>query len=296
MEPGHSAADRFLRGLEEMPDGGYDNAFKVSGKRSCATSQVKGRSAGGCWKAPKGVQLAELGLKSCAPEKMAGGAGDQAMKRDTILTIKLPRAGATKARSSDALEDSAVREPQDSTGNLSGPFARIAYAAAHVGRRPFLREGPLAGPAIDWDATIAYRRHLSSWGFGIAEAMDAAQRGMGLDSAGPPRADSPDFSKVCLGTIVASGAGTDHLSPGEKHSMEKNTEGLRRAMHGDRKAGRPHHPDGESRARPQPRIRRRLASVYDRILGQVKRPVIIHWLGGMFDPALEGYWGEEGPP
>ncbi|HUN67447.1 MAG TPA: DUF993 family protein, partial [Burkholderiales bacterium] len=104
------------------------------------------------------------------------------MKRDTILTLKLPRAGATKARSFDALEDYAVREPKPFK-KPAGPFTRIAYAAAHVVADPLSAKEPWLEAAIDWDATIAYRRHLASWGFGIAEAMDTAQRGMGLDWA-----------------------------------------------------------------------------------------------------------------
>src|SRR3954447_3116845 len=95
------------------------------------------------------------------------------MKRDTILTIQLPSASGT-------LEDYAVRAPA-AFEKPTKPFTRKALAAAHVVADPLSQKEPWLDAAIDWDATIAYRRHLWSWGFGVAEAMDTAQRGMGLD-------------------------------------------------------------------------------------------------------------------
>src|SRR5919112_3150804 len=95
------------------------------------------------------------------------------MKRDTLLTIKLP---SVEGR----MEDYAVREPK-SFQKPSRPFTRKALAAAHVVADPLSVKEPWLDAAIDWDATLAYRRHLGAWGFGIAEAMDTAQRGMGLD-------------------------------------------------------------------------------------------------------------------
>jgi hypothetical protein len=199
------------------------------------------------------------------------------MKRDTILTLKLPRGGA--------LEDYPVREPKQFS-KPAGPFTRIAYAAAHVVADPLSAKEPWLDAAIDWDATIAYRRHLSSWGFGIAEAMDTAQRGMGLDWT-----NSLELIRRTLaalpGEVVASGAGTDHLqgnaSISEVISACAAIEKLggriilmaSRALAAGAKS-----PDD-------------YAKVYDRILGQVKQPVIIHWLGEMFDPALAGYWGRQ---
>ena len=95
------------------------------------------------------------------------------MKRDTILTVKLPVA-------SGGMRECAVREPRRFT-RPAEPFTRKALAAAHVVADPLSSREPWLEAALDWDATIAYRRHLWSWGFGIAEAMDTAQRGMGLD-------------------------------------------------------------------------------------------------------------------
>jgi hypothetical protein len=212
---------------------------------------------------------------------MAGRAEAEDMKRDTILTLKLPRGGG--------LEDYAVREPR----NFSKParsFTRIAYAAAHVVADPRSAKEPWLEAAIDWDATIAYRRHLSSWGFGIAEAMDTAQRGMGLDWANSLELIRRTLESVPE-SVVASGAGTDHLggvasvseviSAYEMQCAAIEKLGGRIILMASRAlAASAQSPDD-------------YAKVYDRILGQVKEPVIIHWLGEMFDPALAGYWGKK---
>src|ERR1051325_12042451 len=95
------------------------------------------------------------------------------MKRDTILGIRLPVAGGKR-------KDSAVREPKEFE-RPKRAFTRKALAAAHVVADPRSAKEPWLDAAIDWEATLAYRRHLWSWGLGIAEAMDTAQRGMGLD-------------------------------------------------------------------------------------------------------------------
>jgi hypothetical protein len=92
------------------------------------------------------------------------------MRRDTILTLKLPRG--------NVFEDYPVREPK-LFSKPAKPFSRIAYAAAHVVADPLSAKEPWLDAAIDWDATIAYRRHLASWGFGIAEAMDTAHAAWG---------------------------------------------------------------------------------------------------------------------
>jgi hypothetical protein len=203
------------------------------------------------------------------------------MKRDTILTIKLPRG--------NLLEDYAVREPNQFK-KPSRAFTRVAYAAAHVVADPLSAKEPWLEAAIDWDATIAYRRHLSSWGFGIAEAMDTAQRGMGLDWANSLELIRRTLESVPE-AVVASGAGTDHL-PGaasvadvisayEMQCTAIEKLGGRIILMASRAlAASANSPDD-------------YATVYDRILGQVKQPVIIHWLGEMFDPALAGYWGRK---
>jgi uncharacterized protein DUF993 len=202
------------------------------------------------------------------------------MKRDTILTIKLPRG--------DRLEDYAVREPRV-FAKPEKPFTRKALAAAHVVANPLSPKEPWLEPAIDWDATIAYRRHLWSWGFGIAEAMDTAQRGMGLDWA-----NSLELIKRTLsegGGDVASGAGTDHL-PSGVHPIAKIIAAYEEQCTAIEKLGGRIILMASRALAAAAKSPDDYAHVYDRILSQVKQPVIIHWLGEMFDPALEGYWGQ----
>ena len=194
------------------------------------------------------------------------------MKRDTILTLKLPRG--------NGLEDYPVREPRHFEKPLR-PFTRRAYAAAHVVADPLSAKEPWLEAAIDWDATIAYRRHLWSWGFGVAEAMDTAQRGMGLDWANALELTKKtvEESRNVPGAVVASGAGTDHLPQAEKHSIAKILAAYEEQCAAIEKPG------GRiilmaSRALAEgARSADDYATVYDRSLGQVREPVLIHWLG-----------------
>ncbi len=202
------------------------------------------------------------------------------MKRDTLLTLKLPT-------SSGAMEDYAVREPK-AFERPRKPFTRKALAAAHVVADPFSTKEPWLEAAIDWEATLAYRRHLWSWGFGIAEAMDTAQRGMGLDWNNSLELIKRTVAEA--GGVVASGAGTDHLASGV-HSIETIVGAYEEQCAAIEKLGgriilMASRALAASARSPEDYLR-----VYERILGQVKQPVIIHWLGEMFDPALEGYWG-----
>ena len=173
------------------------------------------------------------------------------------------------------------------------PFSRIAYAAAHVVADPFADNNPTLDTTMDWDATIAFRRHLWSLGLGVAEAMDTAQRGMGLDW--PTSLElirrSIDAAKDFPGALLGSGAGTDHLEPGANVTVDDVIRAYEEQCAAVEKLG------GRivlmaSRALVKAaRSPDDYAKVYGRILGQVKEPVIIHWLGEMFDPALAGYWG-----
>ena len=173
------------------------------------------------------------------------------------------------------------------------PFTRIAYSAAHVVSDPVASIDPWVTTAIDWDATIAYRRRLWALGLGVAEAMDTAQRGMGLDW--PTSLElirrSLDAAKDFPGAVVASGCGTDHLAADDATSIDD----VIRAYEEQMAAIEAH---GGRLIVMASRALARLASgpadyerVYDRILMQSKQPVILHWLGEMFDPELAGYWG-----
>ncbi len=207
------------------------------------------------------------------------------MKRDAILTMRLPVEGG-------GLETYSVREPR-TFERPARPFTRIAYAAAHVVADPWSTQEPWLESAIDWEATIAYRRHLWSWGLGVAEAMDTAQRGMGMDweSSLELIRRTLEAAREIPGALVACGAGTDHLAtvPGleisrviaayEEQCTAIEKLGGRIVLMASRAlAACARSPDD-------------YGSVYERVLKQVKEPVIIHWLGEMFDPALEGYWG-----
>jgi hypothetical protein len=209
------------------------------------------------------------------------------MKRDKILTLRLPAA-------SGGLQEFAIHEPRRFK-RPSKPFTRIAYAAAHVVADPRSAKDPWLEAAIDWDATIAYRRHLWSWGFGVAEAMDTAQRGTGLDwpSSLLLIEKSVNEAKNVPGALVACGAGTDHLSRNEKHSIEKIIGAYEEQCAAVEKAGGRIILMASRALAASAESPDDYAKVYDRILGQVKEPVIIHWLGEMFDSDLAGYWGKK---
>ncbi|HVP08047.1 MAG TPA: DUF993 family protein, partial [Burkholderiales bacterium] len=202
------------------------------------------------------------------------------------LKISLPAAGR-------GLETYRLKGPK-AFAKPSKPFTRIAYAAAHVVADPLSAKDPWLDAAIDWDATLAYRRHLWSWGFGVAEAMDTAQRGMGLDwdSSLLLIRKSVEVAKDFPGAFVASGAGTDHLPPGQ-HSIEKIIAAYEEQCSAVEKAGSRIILMASRALAASARSPADYARVYDRILSQVKQPVIIHWLGEMFAPALEGYWGSK---
>jgi hypothetical protein len=174
-------------------------------------------------------------------------------------------------------------------------FNRIAYSAAHVVADPKAAIDPWLQCAVDWDTTIAYRQHLWSLGLGVAEAMDTAQRGMGLDW--PTSLElirrSLDAAKDVPGAIVASGCGTDHLNFDDVKSVDDVIRGYEEQMAAIEKLG------GKlivMASRALARVAKSPADyerVYDRILSQAKQPVVLHWLGDMFDPALAGYWGSK---
>ncbi|MDK1374417.1 MULTISPECIES: dihydrodipicolinate synthase family protein [unclassified Sinorhizobium] len=172
-------------------------------------------------------------------------------------------------------------------------FSRVAFAAAHVVADPFADNDPWLTPAIDWERTLAFRHRLWDLGLGVAEAMDTAQRGMGL---GWPEARELIHRALAeargrSGALIACGAGTDHLAPGPDVTIDDILKAYESQIETiEAENGRIILMASRALAAaakgPGDYIR-----VYDRILSQIKEPVIIHWLGEMFDPALEGYWG-----
>ncbi len=172
-------------------------------------------------------------------------------------------------------------------------FNRVAFAAAHVVVDPLANADPWSDTPIDWDATLAYRRYLWDLGFGVAEAMDTAQRGSGLDW---PAAQ--DLIRRALaeardhdGALVACGVGTDHLSRAADVAIDDIIRAYETQLEfvegqGGRVILMASRALAAAAKGPDDYVR-----VYDRILRQAKAPVILHWLGEMFDPALVGYWG-----
>ncbi|VFR31350.1 Conserved hypothetical protein potentially related to ribose or hydroxymethylpyrimidine metabolism [plant metagenome] len=172
-------------------------------------------------------------------------------------------------------------------------FTRIAYSAAHVVADPLAPVDPWQTAAVDWDTTLAYRRYLWSLGLGVAEAMDTAQRGMGLDwpTSLALITRTLEMARDVPGAQVASGCGTDHLDPADARSVDDVIRAYETQMEAiERLGGKLILMASRALARvakgPEDYVR-----VYTRLLRQARQPVILHWLGDMFDPALAGYWG-----
>src|SRR5271154_5844895 len=202
------------------------------------------------------------------------------------LSLKLPNSGG-------GIETYRLAASRSFPARLEGTLNRVAFSAAHVVSDPFADVDPWLSAAVDWDRTIAFREHVWDLGLGVAEAMDTAQRGMGLDW--PTSLElirrSVRAAKARGGALVFSGAGTDHLATEDAKNIDDVIRAYEEQIAAIEKAGGriilmasralakiARHPDDYTK-------------VYDRVLSQVRKPVIIHWLGDMFDPALANYWG-----
>ncbi len=173
------------------------------------------------------------------------------------------------------------------------PFNRVAYSAAHVVADPLSDLEPSQGPAIDWDRTIAYRRYLLDLGLGIAEAMDTAQRGMGLSWTGALELikRTLEGTRDIPGAMIFSGCGTDQLDPVDARDLDDVAAAYFEQIEAVQSLnGRIILMASRALARVA-RSRDDYFAVYSRILPACDQPVILHWLGNMFDPALTGYWG-----
>ncbi|TJZ55907.1 dihydrodipicolinate synthase family protein [Streptomyces piniterrae] len=171
------------------------------------------------------------------------------------------------------------------------PRARTVFAAAHVVADPLADTTPQGPAALDWDATLAFRHHLWSHGLGVAEAMDTAQRGMGLDwpaAAELIRRSAAEARTV--GGLLACGVGTDQL-PSTGASLAE----IRRAY--EEQLGLVEDAGGRPVLMASPQLAAAATGpadyqeLYGHLLRQATEPVVLHWLGPMFAPALEGYWG-----
>lgn len=175
---------------------------------------------------------------------------------------------------------------------MNAPFSREVYAAAHVVADPFNAD-PWGKPKVDWDKTLAFRHHLWGLGFKIAEAMDTSQRGMGFDWANAKELirRTLDDARTVKGADLASGAGTDHLAPGEAKTLDDVIRAYEMQVEFIEAQGG-HIILMASRALAAiARTPDDYFKVYDRVLSGCRHKVILHWLGDMFDPALKGYWG-----
>jgi len=203
-----------------------------------------------------------------------------------VTTIKLPQGDGT-------LVEHRLNEPVVYDRPAAVLRSRRAFAAAHVVADPLADNTPGSRAGIDWDATLSYRRYLWSWGLSVADAMDTAQRGMGLDwdTTRELIKRSSAEAKI-IGGDIACGAATDQLPPGPA-SMDAivgsyldqigfvEGEGSQAVVMASRQlAASATHLDD-------------YVAVYSQILSEASRPVVVHWLGDMFDPALAGYWGSD---
>ena len=178
-----------------------------------------------------------------------------------------------------------VRKPR-------APFNRTAFAAAHVVADARAGTDPSGPPAIDWDRTLAYRRHLLDLGFGVAEAMDTSQRGTGLDWSSALDLIGRSLSEAgSRRDMIFSGAGTDQLEPAWARNLDDVVRAYLEQFNSIQKLG------GRiimMASRALVRVAKSpddYVKVYSRVLQEADRPVVLHWLGDMFDPALKGYWG-----
>lgn len=203
------------------------------------------------------------------------------------MTIYLP--------GKDGLEPYTLAEPTNYAPPEKPFSSRTLYAAAHVVADPTADNSEGRPAVIDWEKTLAFRRHLWRYGFGVAEAMDTAQRGFGLDWEATKELIKRSLAEAKkVDGLIACGAGTDQL--GDDYSgltlgdviaaYEEQLDyieacGGRIILMASRAlAAVAQTPDD-------------YLEVYGQLLGRVKEPVILHWLGDMFDPQLKGYWGSE---
>jgi hypothetical protein len=201
------------------------------------------------------------------------------------VKVRLPKAGGT-------VYDYEVKGQFLYADSGKPPRSRIPYAAVHVVADPLADTSPASPAVIDWETTLAFRRHIWNYGLGVAEAMDTAQRGMGLDWEAAKELIKRSVTEAkAVGGKIVCGAQTDQLAPGSAKTL-RDIEAAYEEQCG--------FVEGEGgqvvimASRELARIARGpddYAQVYGRVLSQLKHPALIHWLGEVFDPALAGYWG-----
>ncbi len=208
------------------------------------------------------------------------------------MKIQLPQADGT-------LKTHVLKAQPIAPAGRVEPFNRTVYAAAHVVINPLATTDPWdASPTVDWDATLAFREHLWRLGFQIAEAMDTAQRGMGVDwpVARELIQRSLRHARTIPGADLACGVGTDQLAATPNVTLDQ-VEAAYREQFGvvEAEGGRVILMASRAMASAARNADDYLA-LYGRLLRDASQPVVLHWLGEMFDPALKGYWGSADIP
>jgi hypothetical protein len=201
-------------------------------------------------------------------------------------SLRLPRADGTLA----AYTASTANPLPETAGPIQ---SRIAFAAVHVVADPRADYNPWLDCNVDWEATLSFRRHIYGLGLAVAEAMDTAQRGMGMswEATRELIRRSLEDARTIPGARIGCGVQTDQLAPDASATLDDIAAAYEEQMAWVERHG------GQvilMASRALARVARGpedYARVYGRLLRQVRRPAIIHWLGEMFDPALEGYWG-----
>src|SRR4030081_1581418 len=269
-------------------------ASRSSGRCSSAMSARTRPINTRCWKAPRACSSpnarCRAGASGAGSTSPRSRCEDRTMNKPVMpqssLSLKLPTGGGL-------IETYRLAASRMFPAKLEGTLKRVAFSAAHVVADPLADNDPWLSATIDWDRTIAFREHVWDLGLGVAEAMDTAQRGMGLDW--PTSLEliqrSVRAAKARGHAPVFSGAGTDHLAPEDAKHLDDVIRAYEEQIREIEKAG----------GRIILMASRALAKighsaddygkVYNRVLSQVREPVIIHWLGDMFDPALANYWG-----
>jgi hypothetical protein len=200
-------------------------------------------------------------------------------------SVRLPRAGG------DVYEYTPSGRFLYAEGGAA-PRSRLPYAAVHVVADPFADVSPASPAVLDWERTLAFRRHIWKYGLGVAEAMDTAQRGMGLDWEASKELIRRSVAEAkAVGGRIVCGAQTDHLTAGSARELRDIEAAYEEQCEFVEKCG------GQvvvMASRELARIARGpddYARVYGHVLSQLQEPALIHWLGEAFDPALRGYWG-----
>ena len=200
-------------------------------------------------------------------------------------TVRLPAADG-------GLSDYRVEGNFRYAGSGTVPVTRIPYAAVHVVADSLADASPSSAAAVDWEATLAFRRHVWSYGLGVAEAMDTAQRGMGLDWPAAKELISRSVAEArAVGGRIVCGVQTDQVAPGSARTLRDVEAAYEEQCEFVESAG------GQvviMASRELARIARSAddyREVYGTVLSKLAQPALIHWLGEMFDPQLAGYWG-----